>query len=221
MVDEVEKIEEPSIDTSQEEFESFRKALTPRQWVEIEELWASGNHTLKDLSKSYGVSVVWISNQLSKRGVKKGSSVGAIREKIKETIKEEQIKDSVKVLERARETREDHYKYSQALSKLLYSKVAKQVVNNEPVANIKEDIRAIKDAMMALSMARSERWIILGLDKNSGLGEEQDTLLIREMNDDDIEVIRRAQAEERGDKTLDPITELEKDMDKTINNMTK
>lgn len=170
--------------------ESTRTTLTPRDWAEIEELWSMGEVTLDDLSKRYKVSTTHLSRTLSERGVKKGSKAAEIQAQIKERVHEQQMSNTVEMLRRIEETKEEHYKYAQTLSKLIFKLIAKQIQEKRSVSAIKDDIKTLRDSLQALQIARNERWAVLGLDKDADTGQESTTLIVQEMTAQDVEEVR-------------------------------
>jgi hypothetical protein len=167
-----------------------RIPITPREWAEIEELWAMGDVTLDDLANRYRSTPTYLSRQLSERGIKKGSKAAALKAQIQERVHEQQMQGSVEILRRIDETKEEHYKYAQTLSKLIFKLVAKQIQEKRPVSGIKDDIKTLRDALQALQIARNERWVTLGLDKDANTGQETTTLIVQEMTAEDEQAVR-------------------------------
>jgi hypothetical protein len=169
------------------------KRLTTVQWAEVEELWALGDVTLDELSARYKLNPTYLSKQLAKRGVSKGSKAELVRERVRESIQQGELNAISDALERVRETKSEHYNYNKVLSRLLFKLIADQVKGGKSISGVKEEIRTIRDAMQALSIGRNERWSVLGLDKDIDTGEEKTTLVIKEMTADDIEAERKRQ----------------------------
>ena len=167
-----------------------RGQITPREWAEIEELWAMGDVTLDDLATRYQSTATHLSRQLSERGIKKGSKAAAVKAQIQERVHEQKMQGSVEVMRRIEETKDEHYKYAQTLSKLIFKLIAKQIQEKRAISTIKDDIKTLRDAMQALQIGRNERWVTLGLDKDADTGQELTTLIVQEMTADDIERVR-------------------------------
>lgn len=53
----------------------YRK-LTPDEWHEIDDAWASGNATLVELAESFDVSIRTLQNGFAARGIMKGAPTG-------------------------------------------------------------------------------------------------------------------------------------------------
>lgn len=170
--------------------------LTPQQWAEIEELWALGDSTLDELAARYDRNASYLSRRLSEKGIKKGSKAGVAAQRIKEAVHEDAVKNSVEVLRMVRETKDEHYKFSRTISRIIFKLIADKISKNEPVSTLKDDIRTLKDAQAAIAIGRLERWALLGLDKDETAGEERTTLVIQEMTQEDIAAVRKKQNEE-------------------------
>lgn len=174
------------------EEKSARRQLTPKQWAEVESLWALGDHTLADLSREYDVSIEHLSRELKKRGVKKGSGAEIHGERIKKAIMEES-EDSAKLLsKRIRETKENHYKWNQVIGKLTMSEIVRAQNDGRQFSDIQDNLKSLKLAAETLSKLRGDSWSLLGLDKDNGIDDDElPTLHIIERSDADI---RAAQA---------------------------
>lgn len=174
------------------------KKLSPKEWTEIEELWASGEVTLADLSDKFGMNASYLSQALAKRGIEKGSKADLYKEKYAEKIEEELVSDAARNIERIKETKDEHYQYSRTIAKLIYARVAQAVRDSVPVSTAKDDILTLKNAMSALQLARVDRWAITGLDKEPDAGDEIPVLPIEEFTDEEIADIQQQQDAELG-----------------------
>lgn len=170
-----------------------KRRLTPAEWATIEEMWASGSVTLEQLEEQFLVSAPYLSKKLSERGIKKGSRSAELAAAATEKVKETLVDVHAKKMTRVAETKDEHYKFAQTLSKLTFQLVAQQVQKGGSIADIRDDIRTIKDAMTAIAIARDERFRVLGLDKDEDTGDEVPALIVTEMTAADIEELRKKQ----------------------------
>lgn len=170
-----------------------RRNLSAREWAEIQELWELGEVTLTELSDQYGVSRGHLSKKLQQLGSKKGDKAALVTAAAKERVSNQALAHRVDLQEKIEETRTEQYKYSSTLAKLLFAKVVQCVKKDQSVATIKDEIKAIRDALSAFEVARKDRFSILGLDKDVDLGDDLETLVIREMTNEDIEATKEAQ----------------------------
>jgi hypothetical protein len=174
------------------------KKLSPKEWAQIEELWASGEVTLQQLSEDFGMNASYLSQALSKRGIEKGSKADLYKDKYQEQIQEEMVSDAAMNIRRIKESKDEHYKYARTIGKLIFTKIAQAVQQGRPISDIKDDILTLKNAMGALEAARSSRWAITGLDREPDAGDEIPVLPIEEFTEEEINEIKRRQDEELG-----------------------
>lgn len=185
-----------------------RRRLTVSDWAEIEELWQLGEHTLVELGEKFGVTPEHLSRELAKRGIKKGTKAGVIKERVQELVANKQMERAAQNVERIQETKEDHYSYAKALSRMMFTIIATRVKNKQSVAGVKEEVRTIRDALQGMEIARKERYAILGLDKDEKAGDEITPLVIKEMTAEDVEQLRNRQRMESGDPDLAEVDNL-------------
>jgi hypothetical protein len=185
-----------------------KRRLTPAEWATIEEMWASGAVTLNDIAEQYLINPSFLSRELSRRGVKKGvrskELAAAATEKVKETL----VDVHAQKMKRVAETKDEHYQFAQTLSKLTFQIIANKVKNKQSISSARDDIRTIKDAMMAISIARDERFRVLGLDRDENTGDEIPALIVTEMTSEQIEAVRRRHNQEDIEITAEEIKNL-------------
>lgn len=175
---------------SEPESKEKRARLTPADWATIEEMWASGAVSLDQLAEQFLVNANYLSRELSKRGVKKGVKskelAAAATEKVRETL----VDVHAAKIKRVAETKDEHYQFAQTLAKLTFQIIVNKVRNKQSIHGARDDIRTIKDAMMAIAIARDERFRVLGLDRDENTGDEIPALIVTEMTAPEIEAIR-------------------------------
>lgn len=168
-----------------------RKRLSPKQWAEAEALWESGEFTLVDLSRKFGITTNSIYAHMKKVGIEKGAKAAKHKAKVAEEVTKAATEDATILAARVRETKEEHYKMATGIAKLTWAEVLTAKQNNVPMATIANNVKALDNAMTVLAKARVERFAVLGLDKDNdndddGLPE----LLISELTADQIEELR-------------------------------
>lgn len=175
---------------SEKDSKEKKVRLTAADWATIEEMWASGTVTLEQLAEQFLVNPSFLSRELSKRGVKKGIKskelAAAATEKVRETL----VDVHAQKMKRVAETKDEHYQFAQTLAKLTFQIIANKVKNKQSIHGARDDIRTIKDAMTAISIARDERFRVLGLDRDENTGDEIPALIVTEMTAAEIEAIR-------------------------------
>ena len=183
------------------------KRLTPTEWGQIEEMWASGDFTLVELATTFGANASYLSQALSKRGVEKGSKAEMYAEAAKDETAKEMISDAANNIKRIKDSKDEHYKYATAIAKLIFARIAKAVNDKTSISDAKDDIATLKLAMAGIQMARADRWAITGLDREPDAGDEIPVLPIEEFTQTELDEIERL-----GDPDLD-IGDSEKSID--------
>ncbi len=171
--------------------------MTPRQWAEAEALWESGEVTLDDLASRFDKDRSAFVRYFKKHGIAKGSKAAERKEEVKEAVAAAAIDEATVLANRIRETKEDHYKMSSALAKLVWAEVLTAKKDSRPFAAIKDNLKALDNAMNVLMKARQERFAILGLDKDDYVDEDGlPELVISELTAAQIEELRNRDEEE-------------------------
>lgn len=187
------------------------KTLTPAQLAEAKALWESGEVTLDDLAARFSVRRETMSRRLKQMGAKKGAKAQENAERVEKEV-QEQLVDSAGVLaSRIRETKESHYKWSEYLAKAAMGELAKAQKEGRQIATTLPNLKAIEKALQVVEKARSERYAILGLDKDDDDEGDLPDLVIKEMTAEDIEELRVVQAQSpygEDDPDLEVIEEL-------------
>ena len=170
--------------------------LTPRQWAEAEALWEAGEVTLDDLAAKFSRDRSAFVRYFKKHGITKGSKAAERKEEVKEAVAAAAIDEATVLASRIRETKEDHYKMSSALAKLVWAEVLTAKKDSRPFAAIKDNLKALDNAMNVLMKARQERFAILGLDKDDYVDEDGlPELVISELTAAQIEELRNRDEE--------------------------
>ena len=170
--------------------------MTPRQWAEAEALWEAGEVTLDDLATRFDKDRSAFVRYFKKHGIVKGSRAAARKDEVKEAVAAAGIDEATVLANRIRETKEDHYKMSSALAKLVWAEVLTAKKDEKPFSAIKDNLKALDNAMNVLMKARMERFAILGLDKDDYVDEDGlPELVISELTAAQIEELRNRDEE--------------------------
>ena len=165
--------------------------MTPRQWAEAEALWEAGEVTLDDLATRFSKDRSAFVRYFKKHSIVKGSKAAARKEEVKEAVAAASIDEATVLASRIRETKEDHYKMSTALAKLAWAEVLTAKKDSKPFSAIKDNLKALDNAMNVLTKARMERYAVLGLDKDDYVDEDGlPELVISELTAAQIEELR-------------------------------
>lgn len=192
---------------SEETEKKGRKHLTPAEWAEAKTLWELGKATLPELSERFGIRPETLSRKFAAEGIVKGAKA----KEVESAVKEEALDEATIVMRRIRETKEDHYTWSSVIAKLTMQTIVKAQSAGTAIAATGADLKALNNAMRILAKAREERWVVLGLDKESGDPEELPELMVSVLTPEQIEEIQRMTQENTPviDEELEDIIEEE------------
>jgi hypothetical protein len=165
--------------------------LTPKQWAEAEALWATGDVTLDNLAKKFGIAGQSIHRHMKAKGIEKGANAEKHKKKVAEAVAAAAVDDATITAARIRETKEEHYKMSSAIAKLAWQEILTAKQNGSPVSVAMNNLKALDNAMNVMTKARMERWAVLGLDRADYVDEDGlPELLISELTADQIQELR-------------------------------
>lgn len=176
--------------------------LTKHQWAQIEALWMAGDVTIKELVARFGKHPDTFVAHFRKYGIKKGSRNAEIKKAAEEATKAKARDDALILSERIKRTKEDHYKMSEAIGKLVFNEVLKAKQNGKEFRSIQSDVRALLTAAEALKKVREERWVTLGLDKDAVDEDTLPELVMSTMTPEQVEALRNAQKEDEAEMGL-------------------
>ena len=175
--------------------------MTAKQWAEAEALWETGDVTLDDLAKKFGRNRSSLSRHFTEHGIKQGALKEEHKKIVGDAVRAAAVDESTVLASRIRETKEEHYKMSTALAKLVWSEVLKAKQDGAPMSSIMNNVKSLDIAATALKKLREERWSILGLDKSDFIDEDGlPDLMITELTNAEIEALR---ARDEADLDLD------------------
>lgn len=186
------------------------KRLTSSQKAEAIALWRSGAATLDDLSKRFSKTQETFSRLFTKEGIKKGESADRHATKVEKKVEDAIFDDAGEMARRIKEVKEETYKTSRGLTKLIWNEIVSANRDKRQVSTTMSNLKALEKAGQALRIAREETYVALGIAD----GEKDDDatipeLKVQELTAADILEIQRKQNEEEsqendeGDGLLD------------------
>lgn len=181
--------------------EEVKKRLTPVEWAKAEAYYESGEYTLEEISSKFSVHVATVQRHMRKRGIEKGAKAEEIKKKVEETLEDQAAKEAELVSRRIQETKEEHYRLSQAIDKRIAREFVEAAQTGRAIASSMENFKALKEAAATLKITRESRYTILGMNEEDRDIDDLPTLEVREMLDEEVAAIRDAQkkdAEELG-----------------------
>ena len=179
-------------DSDQNEKRSY-KPYTTEEIVKITMLYESGDYTIKEIADMLERGEPSIRQKIKDLDIVKGAGREKNIKEVKERLEREESKDVAVRVQRALETKDDHYKYARDISKLLMSEIveankeARQLGEKFAFQKRKGNIQMLKTALEGLSLGQEQRNIALGLDKADIISEEDlPELGILEMTEDEV-----------------------------------
>jgi len=173
------------------------RKLFPKEWLEIVNLAQSGVK-VADVAKTYSVDDSVIYRGLKKRGV----NVTAVASRL---AMEEADKHKAELLRKIRETKDKDYRFTEFLQQQIISTIVDAQKKAIGIGTRLDDIKALKIAMDGVKNGTENKWRILGLDReNADSDAALPELPIRDLTDEEVNVMRNRQEEEDGGTAIDP-----------------
>lgn len=189
---------------------SKQKRLSLAEWEQVKLLWEYGNHTLAELSDQFGIRSDTIQRRLKDEGIEKGAKAHEVANATATAMHDEMAKQAAENMKRIVETKNDHYRYAEALARMTMAEVVEAKNSRQALSTKDANLAALNKAAKTLEVLRKERWVLLGLDREDGDPEDMDELLISELSQEQIDAM---QAEMRGLEYTDPLLDLSEDND--------
>lgn len=163
----------------------------PKQWAEMEALWALGEITRDEIAKKLDVTPTAVTMHMKKVGVVRGSKAEEHRKRITEEVTEAAVSDATIHAQRIKETKDAHYQMSSNLAKLAYAEILTARSSGSPLSVATSNLKALDAAATVIAKMRIERWAVLGLDRPDAVDtNELPSLVIEELTADQIEDLR-------------------------------
>lgn len=192
-----------------------KRRLTPKEWAKAESLYESGEYSLDQIAKEFGIHVITVQRHMKGHGIEKGSRSAEIKGAVADKIRSEAEKDASIIAQRIQETKEEHYRLNQAIDKRLVREMVSAESEGRSVATSMPVIKTLKLIAETIKITRENRYTVLGISDDDVSDDELPALEVREMLDEEVEEIREKQAaqaremgvlgEEQGDDDDDVI----------------
>lgn len=164
--------------------------------------WKSGTMTLEKLSEKYKVNKSTLTRLFKKAGAEKNETKDATTKVAVAAVEEAILNDAAIYTKRVKETKEDHYKISALLTRIISTKVANAQKDGIPHSNIAGDMKSLHVAASALKILREERYATLGISPDDVADDRPlPDLIVQELTVEDIR--KMAQDNMVGDEDLD------------------
>lgn len=173
------------------------KTLTATEKAQAIALWRAGATTLEDLEKQFHRDRSTFVRLFNKEGVTKGEAREEHEKKVTEAVESVAIGDAAILATRIRESKERSYKMATAIQGQLFQIAIKAKQEGVSIATYHAEIKAYKDMLTGMKIAREDLWAILELDqeaKNANL-DELPELVIKELSSDEIKDMHKQMEE--------------------------
>jgi len=182
------------------ESESARRSrrMTDAQWTDCKLKWASGQYSLPELSKLYGISKNAIWRRLDRAGIKKGQDAGSYENAAKQKALEETgnaaaERDS-RIRNKAIETEEFLLNAVDGVARAGLNAIVAARKGGLPISVALDDVKTAKEAVGMFKQAVETLQKIRGEDKVEE--DELPHLMVSGLTEQDIQDIRKTQSEE-------------------------
>lgn len=178
----------PKVRTIRKPSDRKGKRLNSVEKAEAIAMWRSGQYTIDEIAAKLGRSRLVFLRLFKAEGVKKGENSEAYTKKVEEAVEKATLSDAEEIATRIRETKEDHYKMAQGLSKLVWHIIANCRREGHSFSTISSDMKALRYASAILKATREDRYAVLGLnEKESDEDKSPEDLTIREITFEEIQ----------------------------------
>lgn len=170
--------------------------LTPQDFDKAAKMWASGDYTLDELSEKFDITPSALHRRFKKEKIEKGEARQKLQDAISQSMETKAKEKAAELIEMASRVKELHLKGTNSLSQRLLYEIKVATENKQPLASIRDTIRAIQDASKTLQTNYQTVERILRLDREETPDDEIPDLVVRRMTDVDVQRMRDAQSRE-------------------------
>lgn len=188
--------------------------VTVAQRAEAVALQRAGEMTSQEIADKVGLSITTVRHLFNKVKVKKGEGAVVIEEKRAAVIAESITLDPLVYAQRVFNTKNETYRITEMLRKLVASEVVKCRQDGRKLGTIQNEIKTIVEAAKAIKICREEAYAVLGIRPDDQGDEQLPDLTITDLTEDDIADLQAMPAvEDMGDVPDLPLASSEGDLD--------
>lgn len=183
-------------------------SLTPKEKAEAVSLWRTGGVTLQQLADKFKRRPETMGRLFKRMGIVKGSAIKDAADKLDAAAIAAATSDQEETLRRIRLAKDEHYRMSNGLAKLVWAEIVRCRQANLPLHSIKETMATLKLASDVIGNSRKELYTILQVDEADKKKEEDDLpeLVVRELTENEVEQI---QTGTETDEDIEPVADIE------------
>ena len=178
---------------------TVQKRRTPRhlnsaQKAEAIALWRAGTVTLEELSKKFKRDISTFKRLFAANEVRKGDKAIETAERITAAVEKTIVDDATVLVQRIKDTKEEHYKMAAGISKLSFNLIIKAKQENRPMSSLLNDMKALKLAADIQKVTLEQRYAILGISAEDEANDRpMPDLVIQELTAEDIKAMHAQQ----------------------------
>lgn len=163
------------------------KRLTTADKAEAIALWKSGTVTLDDLAKKFKKDRGTFIRLFKEEGVTKGETAAETEKKVAEAVTSTLIDEATVLAQRIKQTKEDHLKYANAISKITYSLIARATQERTPYATLLQEMKSLELAARVFKLTRDEKYAVLNIREDDDNEDKPlPDLVVQELTAQDI-----------------------------------
>lgn len=167
------------------------KHLNETEKAEAIVLWQRGDVTLSDLEKKFGRSRDTFISLFAAAGVKKGEKADDTRLEVEKAVQAAATADATLLAQRVIETKEEVFKMSSGVRKLIWLAITKAKQENRALESELGTIRTLKEAIQAIKISQELSYEVLGLNKEEKADDEETLpeLVFHELTSEQIQTM--------------------------------
>lgn len=169
------------------------KRLTPREYARAKTMWISGDYSLQEISDQVGVGITSLSRRFKRDGLKKGADADKVSAAVKKAIERSSAAQAEELASTAHDIKMQALKALKLFNQKAYADVAQSIQKNTKLAEVLNDLKALKVASEIVSTNYGTGARILGLDKDLNPDDVLPELQIQLMTENDVQELREAQ----------------------------
>lgn len=163
------------------------KRLTTADKAEAIALWKAGMVTLDDLAKKFKKDRGTFIRLFKEEGAVKGETAAETEKKIAAAVQSTLIDDATVLAERIKQTKEDHLKYANALSKITYTLIVRATQEKREYATLLSEMKALELAARVFKLTRDEKYAVLNINEDDANEDKPlPDLVVQELTAQDI-----------------------------------
>ncbi|GAL22958.1 hypothetical protein JCM19235_1259 [Vibrio maritimus] len=172
-----------------------KKRMTPKDWIRAEAMYESGDFSLEQIAKEFGVHKITIQRHMKSKGIEKGAAAKKIKEAVEKRMEEAAAEEVDITAQRISEVKERHFTLASTIDKKITREIIEAEKEGRPIATAHNNIKTYKLMAETLKLTRDAEYQVLGITDEVN-DDELPTLEVREMLDDEIAEIRDGQKEQ-------------------------